>query len=528
MTVVLHNYLKTLKPPSLIERVKDTKLFQELLARLELDKTLSTQDFIEYLLTESKKLFNKELRKEGLIILKSVKPLLSLAPKKLHVTFYLLLADSFLLANDYEGARKAVVKADGIASKLDDPRLKIRIFNMMFIIHRTVGKDKAMGYLLKSREIAEKHDLYENIVFCDVNIGLIHFFKEEFPKATERCKNIVNLISENPYPKEKLLMPADFFLQLFSENPSLVVISKNKDIIVKGVNIVLRALKQLTNDFEATRRISILASFLKLSEDLVESTSEEIESFIEELPSSKKPLYFSALASGIANYKEYQFSLMYFEKALEFAKHLSDPEQRRIRKGYAYSLSSILGVSMLYDLASSPQTTQNLKNMNLEISLSTLLGEKGKRIEFRNAVVDSDAVFSIDRDFLNDRILESIKDRYVVHKNIVKFIYQKSREDILENLEIFTINAVTQNDEVVSLLFAGTTMSEKDLKKHKKVFSGYQVIGQIIPNSIKSKKHLEDFSISFIYDLIRAPQKFKNLEILTNSEELKLSFIPFF
>jgi len=183
---------------------------------------------------------------------------------------------------------------------------------------------------------------------------------------------------------------------------------------------------------------------------------------------------------------------------------------------------------MLFDLASSPQTTQNLKNMFLETNLSTFLGGKGKRIAYRNAVVDSDAVFSIDRNFLNDRILESIKGRYTVHKTIVKFSYQKSRDDIIENLELFTINAITQDDEVVSLLFAGTTMSEKDLKKQKKVFSGYQLIGQIIPDSSKSGKHLEDYSISFIYDLIRAPQRFKNLEILTNSDELGISFEPFF
>ena len=528
MTVVLHNYLKTLKPPSLVERVRDTKLFQELLTQLDLDKTLSIQDFVEYMLTESKKLLNKESRKEGLIILKSVKILLSLVPKRLHVNFYLQLADSFLLANDYEGARKAAVKADTIASKLDDPRLKIRIYNMMFIIHRTVGKDKAMRYLLKSREIAAENKFYENIIFCDVNIGLMHFFKEEFNKAVECCKSIVDLIVEKPYPNEKLLMPTDYFLQLFSENPGLVTVSKNKETILKGVSIVLRTLKLLTNDFEATRRISILASFLKLSEELVEPALKEIESFISELNHAKKPLYYSALASGLANYKEYQVSLMYFEKALEFVKQLSDSEQRRIRKGYSYSLSNILGVSMLYDLASSPQTTQNLKNMSLENNQSNLLGEKGERIDYRNAVVDSDAVFSIDKNFLKDRILESIKDRYVVKKSIVKFAYQKSRDDILENLELFTINAITQDDEVASLLLAGTTMSDKDLKKQRKVFSGYQVIGQIIPDSLRSKKHLEDFSISFIYDLVRSPQRFKNLEILTNSDEKDITFIPFF
>jgi len=528
MTVVLLNYLKTLKPPSLVDRVKDTRLFQELLSRLDLDKTLSIQDFVEYMLTESKKLFNKELRKEGLIILKSVKTLLSLVPKRLHVTFYLQLADSFLLANDYEGARRAVVKAEDLAEKLDDPRLKIRILNMMFVIYRTVGKDKAMGYLLKSREVAVTNNFYENIVFCDVNIGLMHFFKEEFNKAVERCKNIMDLIVEKPYPNEKLLMPTDYFLQLFSENPSLVSVSKNKETITKGVSVVLRTLKLLKNDFEATRRISILSSFLKISEEIVEPALKEIDSFIDELPPNKKPLYFSAVASGIANYKEYQISLMYFEKALEYVKHLSDSEQRRIRKGYAYSLSNILGVSMLYDLASSPQTSQNLKNMSLETNQSNLLGEKGKKIDYQNAVVDSDAVFSIKKNFLSDRILESIKDRYVVQKNIVKFSYQKSREDILENLELFTINAVTQDDELASLLFAGTTMSERDLKKQKKVFSGYQIIGQIVPDSLKSKKHLEDYSIRFIYDLVRSPQRFKNLEILTNSDEIELTFTPFF
>ncbi|MCG3215949.1 MAG: hypothetical protein KAS63_04500 [Candidatus Heimdallarchaeota archaeon] len=528
MTVVLHNYLKTLDSQELVDRVKNTKQFRDLLTHLDLDKTLSVQDFVEYLLTESKKLLNDDMRKEGLIILKSVKSLLSLVPRKLHAIFYLQLAESFLLKNDYEGARKAVEKANDIAAQLEDPRLKIRINNMLFIIHRTVGKDKAMGYLLKSREIAEKNNFYENIVFCDVNIGLMHFFKNELNKAVERCKRVLDLITEKPYPNEKLLMPTDFFLQVFSDNPGLVVASKNKKTILIGVTIVLKALRQLKNDYEATRRLSILTSFLKLSEALVEQALVEIDSFIEEFPPNRKPLYYSAVASGIANYKEYQISLLYFEKALNFVKNANETEQRRIRKAYAYALSNILGISMLFDLDSSPQTTQDLKNLFVKIDQVCLIGDKGKKVEYRNAVADSDAVFSVDRKFLEERILVSLKDRYEIKSNIIKFQYQKGREDILENLELFTINAITHKDELESMLFVGTTMSDKDLKKQKRAFSGYQVLGHIVPTSIKSEKHIEDYSISFIYDLVRTPQRFKKIEILTTSENVNISYIPFF
>ena len=524
MSVALHNFLKSQDPKEFSLRIKDQKQFQNILAHLKLDKNLSKDNFVEFMLREAKILLSSEKRKEGMIILRTVKVLLPQVSKKIHATFYLRLGDSFLLANDFEGAKKAVNKAHAIAVSEDDQYLKVRALNLLFIIHRTIGKDKALEYLLKSKELAAQNNFYEDLVFCEVNIGLVHFFKKEINKAFESCKNIVEIISNNPYPDNKLLMPADYFLQLFSDNPGLVTVPKNHETILKGISIVLKAIKALKNDHEATRRIAILTSFLKLSDKLIETSLVEIDSYVENLNNNKKALYYSAIANGILGYNESLATLVYFEKALKFTNYLNDEEHRKVRKGHAYTLSNLIGMSMMYDLETSSQTSQRLKNLNIKTSHPSLLGDKNTFIHYRNAVNDSDAAFAISKQFLEENLLETLKDMCVVKKIISDFTYQNSRKNILEHLEVFCINLLTFEDEIISLLFVGTTMSEKDLKKKRKIFSGYQILGHILPKSLESEKHVEDFDVQLVYDLMKSPRKFQKLEILTNSNELELDF----
>ncbi|MCG3227096.1 MAG: hypothetical protein H7645_09260 [Candidatus Heimdallarchaeota archaeon] len=529
MTVAPHNYLKSIKPQILARKIKEKENYEEILAQLGLDKKLSKNSFVEYLLVESKKLLNKEQRNEALIVLRSVKAILPQVPVKYHAEFYLRLADSFLLSNDYEGAEKAATKSETIASELKDTNLSIRVFNLLFIINRTIGKDKSIEYLQKSKELSEKHNIYENTVFCDINFGLLHYFKKEHNKAAEYCKNVIEIISEKPYPNERLLMPTDYFLQVFSENPVLVVSPKYKDTVLKGVSVVIRALKQLSNDYEATRRLSILASFLKLSDALVDNSMNKIVEYIESLNVNKKSPFYSALGRGIGDYKDFQYALMYFEKALEFVNYIKDEEQRKIRKGLAYILSSSIGVSMLYDLDSSPQTSQNLKNLAIKTNSKNLLSEKKETtVSFKNAVSDSDAAFSIKRKYVASNLLEILKEKYEIQKNITAFTFQRSNKELINNLEIFCINTLTQDDEVQSLLLAGTTMDEKNIKRGKKIFSGYQILGHIVPKTIQKEKHLEDFDMRFLFDLIRAPQKFKEIEFLVPSDDVEITYTPFY
>ncbi len=195
MTVLLHNYLKSTKPQTFANNVKDKSKLTKILADLQLKKYLTIIDLVEYMLTECKKQYNLGNKDEVMIILRHVKVLLPLVPKTLTAFFYLALADSFLLSNDYEGAEKAVKKADALAQKLNSPAIQIKVYNMLFVINRTIGKDKAMSFLLKSKELSEKHSLHENIVFCDVNIGLVHLFKKETNKAVEFCSNIIDIIT---------------------------------------------------------------------------------------------------------------------------------------------------------------------------------------------------------------------------------------------------------------------------------------------------------------------------------------------
>lgn len=528
MTVALHNYLKSIQPKELLERINNSEKFKSMLSHLELNKNTTVEEFVEYMLVESKKLLNEENRKEALIILKCVKPLLPQVSQTLDAFFYLTLADSFLLANDYEGAKKSVNKANVIANKLDDPRLQTRVLNMLFVIHRTIGKDKAMEYLLKSKEISEANEFYDNVVFCIINIGLMHYFKEEFTKAADYCVEVVEIVQSKPYPDTKLVMPVDYFLQVFSENPGLVVVDKYHDTIINGAKLVLKTIKRFKNDYEATRRLSILLSFIKLSQKIVESIMKEIEAFIEKLSNKKKSIYYSALASGIADYKDYQYALIFFEKAKEFLHFTKDENQRTIKKNYAYTLSLVLGISMLYDLQSSPQTTHMLKNLGIKTDTDNLAAKANKFISFKNAVKDSDAAFGINRELINDKLIPSIKDKYTIQRSITAMRYSNSREDILENLEVFVINAVTIDDELQSLLLVGTTMNEKELKKKKKIFSGYQIIGHVLPPSLKSDKHIEDYDIEFLDNLIRSPQKFKEIELLVTADEIDTTFVRLF
>ncbi|TFG10816.1 hypothetical protein EU534_00535 [Candidatus Heimdallarchaeota archaeon] len=528
MTVALHNYLKNLQPKELFQTVNDEKKFKDMLNHLELSTDISIDNFVEYMLLESKILINQENRKDALIILKHVKPLLPKVHDILDASFYLVLADSFLLANDYEGAKKAVTKANSIALRLKDPRLQVRVLNMFFVIHRTIGKDKALDYLEQSKKLSEEHEFYDNIVFCNINIGLMHYFNKEYNKAADYCTEVIDMVHSNPYPDTKLIMPTDYFLQVFSETPGLVTNEKYQNTILGGVKLVLRTIRQFKNDIEATRRLTLLTGFLKVNQKLVEPILKELDAFVDKLSNTKKSLYYSALASGISDFKNYQYALIFYERAMEFIKYTKDDDQRTIKKHYSYALSMVLGVSMLYDLQSSQQTTQMLKNLGVKTNSDNLVAKSNQFMPFKNAVKDSDAAFGVSREFVKDKLLTSIKDRYKIHKTITHFRYSNARDDLLENLELFIINTLSTNDEVESLLFVGTTMNEKELKRKKKVFSGYQIIGHIIPPRLRRKKHIEDFDIEYLYRLIRSPQKFKEIEILTLSDEIETTFVRLF
>ena len=524
MKVALQNYLKGIDIDEFVANVKNRSKFEEILVHLGLDQNSSINQFVEHLLYESKMLLNQEKRKEVTIILRAAKPLLSLVPKYLSAFFYLTLTDSFLLANDYEGANKSVNRASSIAKELNDPRLEVRVLNMMFVINRSSGKEKAEEYLLKSKEISEKNEFNENLVFCNVNLGLLHFFKKEHNKAAEYCASVIDIAGSKKYPKNKLIMPTDYFLQIFSESPELVANKKYHEMIKKGVKIVLQTVKQFKSDYEASRRISILVSFLKLSEDLMDSSLKEIDSFVEKLPFDKRSLYYYSIANGAANYKGFKVSLIYFEKAIGSMKNITDDEKRRIKKNYAYTLSAIIGASMIYDLESSQQTSQRLKGLKIKTIEDSLAGKKNKQINFRNSVSDSDAVFAVKREFIEKQLLPSIKDLYSKKEIVIGFSYHNSREDILNHLEMFAINALNQDDELISLLLVGTTISEKDAKKKKRTFTGYQILGHRVPKSILDTKHFEEFDVKFLYDLVIAPQKFKKIEMILPHNSLETDY----
>ena len=205
-------------------------------------------------------------------------------------------------------------------------------------------------------------------------------------------------------------------------------------------------------------------------------------------------------------------------------KNITDDEKRRIKKNYAYTLSAIIGASMIYDLESSQQTSQRLKGLKIKTIEDSLAGKKNKQINFRNSVSDSDAVFAVKREFIEKQLLPSIKDSYSKKEIVIGFSYHNSREDILNHLEMFAINALNQDDELISLLLVGTTISEKDAKKKKRTFTGYQILGHRVPKSILDTKHFEEFDVKFLYDLVIAPQKFKKIEMILPHNSLETDY----
>ena len=525
MSPSLHKYLKGIKISELVTQVKDEESFQKILSDLNLDQDYSYDDLVDYFLKESKEFLNKEKRTEALIILKAVKSLLTLVSKRFYIPFYLVLTDSFMLVNDFQGAEKAAKKAQTAAAIFDDPQYQIRVWNRLFMIYRTLEKDKSRQYLLQSKELAQKHDLYENIVFCDVNLGLIHLFNKDYTKAAEYCSNIINIVTTHPYPNDKLIMPTDFFLHLFSENPGLIVVSKHQSTVEKGVDVVLKTIQKIQNPQEAKRRLSILGSILKISEKQLSIFIAKVEKSIEKLKVSKQADYYAALATGMGDYNNYSYALIFLDKALSLTDTLDAETQRELRKNYAFSISKSIGVSMIYDLVSSSNISNKLKRLRIKNDASTLLGEEGNYIEYRNSVSDSDAIFGLSREMFEKQLYPAIKGRVDIKQTIIDFCYQNSKSDVIANMEIIVINAINQKNELLSLLMVGSTLNEKKAaKKSKYVFSGYQILGHLVPKKVLKKKHFEDFDAKFLHDLIKAPQKFRKIEILRVSDEVDVRF----
>jgi len=527
MTVTsLINFLKSQNPEEFKKNIQRKSFQQQIIDKLKLDKSSTLNDIANALLIEARKLLDKEDRANALLILKRVKSLLPLVDKQIYVSFYLALASSFILNNEYEGANQAAEKARKMAYALKDPKLIIKSLNMLFAIHRTIQKDKAMKYLIKSQQIAEKYNLYDNIVYTEVNIGLMHLFNRKITEAAESCKKVVDIISSHPYPNDKIHMPADFFLHLFNENQGLVVAPKYKDTVIKGIRIVLRAAKQIKNLKEKARRLSILIMLLKMSDEILEQSLKEILSFIEEQKDKEKSVLYAAVANGLGDYKGYKTALSVFHRALKKIDKAEDDEQLRIRKNYAYLLSSALNISMVYDLASSTSEVVKLKDLKIKTNQTTLLGKPGVYHKYRSAITDSDAIFGVTRKDIKKKLIVSIKEQYTKKQAISEFYHEKGSTDLIKNVELIAINALNQKGELQSLLLSGSLVDEKTFKRKKRIFNGYQIIGHIVPNSILSQKHFEDFDIVFLHDLIKAPQKFKTIELLSVDEALDVNYEP--
>ncbi|GAG76387.1 unnamed protein product, partial [marine sediment metagenome] len=122
------------------------------------------------------------------------------------------------------------------------------------------------------------------------------------------------------------------------------------------------------------------------------------------------------------------------------------------------------------------------------------------------------------------QLYPAIKGRVDVKHTILEFCYQNSQSDILNKMEIIVINAINQNDELLSLLMIGSLLNEKSAKKSKNIFSGYQILGHLVPKTVLKKKHFEDFDAKFLNDLIKAPQKFRKIEILSVSDKVDIGF----
>lgn len=522
---MLYNKLKNTSPQQFSEFFADEKSFSSLLSKLKLSSSISREDLVKLLLAEIKQYIKSERKKEALYLLKLLKKVLPLVPIKYKVDYYLQLADYFILSNDYSAAEKAVNKAKISVSKLTDPERHIKVLNMLFIIARTLKNDDAINYLLKSKQLSEKHKIYDNLVFCEVNIGLIHLFNKEYTKAAECAINVVSLVSKHKFSKEKILMTADFFLHLFSESPGFFKVPKYHDTILKGINIVLEAIDLAKDEYYATRRLSILVNTLLLSEELVEKATKIINHFVEKKPKSQKAYYYSAIATGFSDYMNYKMAIVYLRKALEYIKYVNDDKQREIRKQYAFILSKALNINMIYDLQSSTNIAAKLTKITIELDKDTLLEKKGAKIIFANAIAESDAIFGIKRDMIVKKLFNSIKEQCTIVKAISHMSHSKSREDLISSVEPVVIVARGHNtQEISALLLVGSSLDEKTAKRKTKIFEGYQIIGHIVPSSRKHGKHWEDFDVDFLYELLTAPQKYSKIEILTVSDNVEVQY----
>ncbi|MHA1868598.1 MAG: hypothetical protein ACTSVB_03865 [Candidatus Heimdallarchaeaceae archaeon] len=503
--------------------VVDDKKRKRFLTSLEIKKEMDVNSFVDFLLSKTYELLLQEKRPQALILLKRIKPLIPLSSKENYIKFYLNLANSFILNNEYEGAKKAAEKAKNMAFKINDPELIIKTLNLLFVIYRTLEKDKALEYLIKSKQIAEKNNIIENLVYTEVNIGLMHMFSKKINEAADSCKRVIELV-DNSYPSTKLHMASDFFLHLFSENQGLIVAPKYKSMVVDGVNLVLRTLSEVNNPNEIAKRLSILTMMSKISDEQVERILPLLLDFVKQHKTTKKAILYAAIANGLGDYKGYSKALSIFPEALKNTKKLTDDEQQRIRKNYAYLLANAVNISMVYDLASSSSDIVKLKNLMIKTDSDTLFGKPGF-YKYRSAITDSDAIFGFKRTDIKKKIIENLKDIIKITPAIRSITHEKKNDEIIENIEIVLINVVTCKDEMCSLLLSGSTVNEKSLKKKKRVFDGYQIIGHILPNSVLSQKHFEEFDILLIYELIKSPQKFKKVEIVLVSENVQRNYL---
>lgn len=508
-----------------VSKIQKKKYFAQLIDKFDLHNTKTIDGFAEFMLIETRKAINAENRTDGTKILKYVKALFPLISEEMHVSFYLALADSFLVANDYTGAFKAASKARLIANKVQNTKLEIKALNLLFIIQRTLGKDKAINYLLKSKKLSIEVKDYENIVFCDVNIGLIHLFNKDNKKAAEYVKRVIEHLSTYPYPEEKINMPADFYIQVFTENPGYVTAPAYKEIVINGINVVLRAVKNIKNVQQASRRISLLISTFKLSDEVLSTALKKIEKGLEEISKEKRSSYYMAIASGLGDYKGYKSALVFLEKAINNLEHVKDEEtHKKLRKNYGYTISRVLNATMAYDLQSSSNLINQSRTISIETEENSLIGKKATKIAFRNSPYDSDSVYGISRNHIVNQIIPSIKEVYEWKPIINTLSISNSKKDPISEVELIVINAKGQENDIRSLLLIGTVLDEKGLRKKRRVFTGFQIVGHIVPNKILQENHFEEYDIKFIYDLIYAPQKFKEIEILTNSKNLDLNF----
>ncbi len=521
----LLNYLRSIDTDTFVSKIQKKEYLTQLIDKFDLDNTKTIDGFAEFMLIETRKTINAGNRTDGTKILKYVKALFPFISEEMHVSFYLALADSFLVANDYTGAFKAASKAKIIANNAQNPKLEIKALNLLFIIQRTLGKDKAINYLLKSKKLSIEVEDHENIVFCDVNIGLIHLFNKNNKKAAEYVKRVINHLTVYPYPEEKINMPADFYIQVFTENPGYITAPIYKETVRNGVEVVLRAVKHIENIQQASRRISLLISTLKLSDEILTRTLKIIERGLEEISKEKRSSYYMAIASGLGDYKDYKLALVFLEKAINHLEHVKDEEtHRKVRKNYGYTISRVLNATMAYDLQSSSNLINQSRTISIETEENSLIGKRATKISFRNSPYDSDSVYGISRSHIVNQIIPSIKEVYEWKPIINKLRISHSKKDPISEVELIVINAKGQDDDIRSLLLIGTVLDEKGLRKKRRVFTGFQIVGHIVPNQILQENHFEEYDIKFIYDLIYAPQKFKEIELLTNSKNLDLNF----